>query len=48
VQTPGVTVHCTQKPQTPVHHNRLLTRNIDYTIMQFAMNMTSGTRDQLA
>ena len=43
VQTPSVTVRCTQKPQTPVHHNRLLTRNIDYTILQFAMNMTSGT-----
>jgi hypothetical protein len=43
VQTPGVTVRCTQKPQAPMHHNRLLTRDIDYTIMQFAMNMTSGT-----
>jgi len=43
VQTPSVTVRCTQKPQAPVHHNRLLTRTLDYTIMQFVMNATSGT-----
>ncbi len=43
VQTQSVIVRCTQKPQAPVHHNRLLTRTIDYTITQFVMNSTSGT-----
>jgi len=42
VQTPSVAACCTQKPQAAVHHNRLLTRDNDYTIMQFVMNMTSG------
>jgi hypothetical protein len=42
VQTTGVTAQCTQKPLTPAHRNRLLTRRIDYTITQFVMTATSG------
>ncbi len=42
VQTPSVAARCAQKPQAAVHHNRLLTRDIDYTITQFVMNTTSG------
>ena len=43
VEAPGVTAHCAQRPLAAAHHNRLLTRTIDYSITQFVMSTTSGT-----
>ncbi len=42
-QTPHFQIKCHQTAQAPVHTNRLLTRHIDYNIMQFPMTAVQGT-----
>ncbi|MBN1887801.1 MAG: hypothetical protein JW850_07410, partial [Thermoflexales bacterium] len=43
VQTADITAHLVQTPQTPLHRNWLLTRDIDYTIVQSLLNETRGS-----
>jgi hypothetical protein len=43
VQTPAVRIQCRQTSIAPVHTNHLLTRHIDYTIMQFPMDTLQGS-----
>jgi hypothetical protein len=43
LETSDVAASLEQSPQGAYHHNRLLTRYIDYTVSQFVMNDTSGT-----
>jgi hypothetical protein len=42
VQTPAVQIQCQQTCVAPVHINHLLTRHIDYHIMQFPMDTVHG------
>ena len=42
VETPQVRAKCSQKPQSPVHRDHLLTQHIDYYIQQFVSTRTEG------
>ncbi len=42
LHTPAVQIQCQQTSIAPVHINHLLTRHIDYTIMQFPLDAVQG------